>query len=110
VLGASVLSLTGRNHDLLRLTGREGLSMQVRLRRLLILGGFALALIVGATWGRAQALPQIETGHVVVSGSDVGFRIVGRRGNTPIGRLVIRQNGEWVEVEAPQVVRPLSLK
>jgi hypothetical protein len=84
--------------------------MSVKLRRLAIAGGFLGSLMLGAAWGRAQAVPQTETGHVVVSGSDVGFRIVGRRGNTPVGRLVIRQNGEWIEVETPQVVRPLSLK
>ena len=84
--------------------------MPVKLRHLVILGGFVTALMLGAAWGRAQAIPQVETGHIVVSGSDIGFRIVGRRGATPVGRLVIRQNGEWIEVEAPQVVRPLSLK
>jgi hypothetical protein len=33
-------------------------------------------------------------------GEDVGFRIEAQRGNTAIGRIVIRVNGEWVETEA----------
>jgi hypothetical protein len=84
--------------------------MRVTLRHLLFVLGFAGALMAGAAWGHAQAIATQSTGHVVVSGSDVGFRIVGRRGNTPIGRLVIRQDGEWVEVDSPREVRPLTLK
>lgn len=30
---------------------------------------------------------------------DLGFRIDGRKGNTPVGALVVRINGEWVEAE-----------
>jgi hypothetical protein len=84
--------------------------MVVKVRHLLFVVGFAVALLAGAGWGRAQAIATQSTGHVVVSGSDVGFRIVGRKGNTPVGQLVIRQNGEWVEVEAPHGLRPMTLK
>jgi hypothetical protein len=36
---------------------------------------------------------------ILVSGADVGFRVEGRRGNTPVGRFVIRStaNGQWIE-------------
>lgn len=34
---------------------------------------------------------------VMVSGADIAFRVEGRQGNTPVGRLVIRFNGRWVE-------------
>lgn len=33
----------------------------------------------------------------VISGADIGFRIEANRGQTPVGRLVIRVNGQWVE-------------
>jgi hypothetical protein len=31
----------------------------------------------------------------VLSDGDVGFRIVGMRGETPVGEWVVRVNGEW---------------
>jgi len=33
----------------------------------------------------------------VLADGDVGFRIVGMRGQTPVGQLVVRINGEWVK-------------
>ena len=37
----------------------------------------------------------------VVSGGDLGFRITGMKGTTPVGTLVVRVGGEWVKVEWP---------
>jgi hypothetical protein len=34
---------------------------------------------------------------VVISGSDIGFRVEGRQGDTPVGTLVVRVDGRWVE-------------
>jgi hypothetical protein len=61
-----------------------------------------------ATIARAQAQ---ET--IVLSGSDVGFRIEGQRGQTPVGKLVVRIDGQWVEaalsnVAAPRITVPLT--
>jgi hypothetical protein len=80
------------------------------VKRLIFGACFLVSLLSAAAWGRAQALSTQPTGHVVLSGSDVGFRIEGVRGGKPVGRLVVRQNGEWVEVESPVAVRPMSLK
>ena len=44
----------------------------------------------------------------VVSGSDIGFRIEGRRGETPVGRFVVRINGQWVEANAGGEMKRLS--
>ena len=44
----------------------------------------------------------------IVSGSDIGFRIEGRRGTTPIGTLVIRVNGQWVPVESAAAAKALT--
>jgi hypothetical protein len=65
---------------------------------------FVLAVDTG---GRAQGLgeqaqiaqPIQPLTPTVVSGGDLGFRVEGRRGNTPVGTLVIRINGQWVDVE-----------
>jgi hypothetical protein len=36
---------------------------------------------------------------MVLSGSDIGFRIEGRRGDTPVGTWVVRIDGRWIEPE-----------
>jgi hypothetical protein len=38
---------------------------------------------------------------VVLSGNDIGFRVDRQGPNGPIGRLVVRINGEWVEPQPP---------
>jgi hypothetical protein len=46
----------------------------------------------------------------IVSGADIGFRIEGtdpRTGN-PTGTLVVRVDGEWVEIVSPGRVRLLK--
>jgi hypothetical protein len=40
----------------------------------------------------------------VLSGSDVGFRVEGQRGNVAVGTIVIKVNGEWVEADPNGVV------
>lgn len=42
----------------------------------------------------------------VLSGPDVGFRIERMRSDTPVGRIVVRIDGKWVDAElAPVVTR-----
>jgi hypothetical protein len=36
---------------------------------------------------------------MIISGPDLGFRIEGRNGNTPVGKLVIRVDGQWVDTQ-----------
>ncbi len=73
---------------------------------------FATLLIVAATaWVTAQALAVKPVPHTVLTGADVGFRVEGiRGGNTPVGTLVVKVNGEWVEAGistfAPRSLRP----
>ncbi len=43
-----------------------------------------------------QPLPE----PVIVSGDDIGFRLEGLLADTPVGRLVIRIDGEWIETQA----------
>ena len=77
-----------------------------------------LMLAVGA-WGSAQAqfqLPQLQGVQpvqppIVLSGSDIGFRVDGRKGDSPVGRLVVRVNGQWVDAEiSGGGVKRLSMK
>ena len=62
---------------------------------------FALSI---ATWLHAQK----ANTPTVLSGNDIGFRIDGRRGNTPIGTLVIKVNGQWVPVESAAAPKALT--
>ena len=62
---------------------------------------FALALALGAV-ALAQprsAPPALEPN--VVSGADIGFRIDGFDGRHPVGTLVVKVDGRWVEPKTP---------
>jgi hypothetical protein len=69
--------------------------LRTRIRLVVVLMAFLVAL---GAWGDAQTL-QPRTPAGVISGSDFGFRVDRRKGNTPIGTLVVRINGQWVEVQ-----------
>ena len=65
-------------------------------------------LAVAAVWASAQVTrPPSETelkpmdlvAPTVISGSDLGFRIESNRDNVPVGRLVVRINGRWVDAQ-----------
>jgi hypothetical protein len=73
--------------------------------------GFLLALVgslvaVGA-WTSAQTTQQAP---VVISGNDLGFQIESQRGGTPIGKLVVRVDGKWVEAQFSTGVNRLGSK
>jgi len=61
-----------------------------------------------AVWASAQVgRPPSETrirpmdlvAPTVISGSDLGFRIESNKDNVPVGRLVVRTNGVWVDAQ-----------
>jgi hypothetical protein len=66
--------------------------MSVRARIGLVVMWLASLAAVGA-W--AQTLPQGE--QKVISGGDLGFRVERQERGTPVGKLVVRVNGQWVE-------------
>src|SRR5437870_9191430 len=72
--------------------------MSVRARIVhVILWVASLATV--ATFARGRVLQMVPLpAPTVVSGNDLGFRIEGTQGATPVGRLVVRRNGQWVEV------------
>jgi hypothetical protein len=64
-----------------------------------------------ATWkvATAQVTAAKPVPPRVMSGEDIGFRVESLRGATPVGRLVIKVNGNWVEADvAPASIRSLS--
>jgi hypothetical protein len=36
---------------------------------------------------------------MVLSGADVGFRVIAYERSTPVGSLVVRVNGQWVPIK-----------
>lgn len=52
-----------------------------------------------AAWAHSQSAATRPVPPVVLSGADIGFRMTGRRGDTPVGNLVVRVDGEWKKVE-----------
>jgi hypothetical protein len=73
--------------------------------RLLMIPFILGALLVAGVWLRAQTIqPQAPT---IISGPDLGFRVDSRKGNTPVGVLVVRINGQWIGVESSVGVKRL---
>ena len=69
---------------------------------------FMVFLVVAAVWVSAQVTRSpSETGlrpmdlvaPMVISGSDLGFRIESNTDNVPVGKLVVRINGRWVDAQ-----------
>ncbi|MDO8795566.1 MAG: hypothetical protein Q7J25_13200 [Vicinamibacterales bacterium] len=58
-----------------------------------------IGLFASAVWAHEQSVAPRPTPPVVLSGADVGFRMTGRRGQTPIGELVVRVDGQWQKAE-----------
>ena len=77
----------------------------------------AFFVVVGV-WTHAQQVqpnnpriaPNVQPPAQVVSGADFGFRVESYAADgTPQGRIVVRQNGQWVEVGITGGVRRLGL-
>ena len=62
---------------------------------------WALSLVAAGHLARAQVRSDAMTLEqpVVYSGSDIGFRVYKPLGQEPIGRVVVRMNGRWHEVD-----------
>ena len=67
----------------------------------------AVAEWAGAQFGFRRWVPLSEP--VVLTGNEIGFRVHGMRGDTPMGVIVVREGDAWVEAElgtAPANVLP----
>ena len=79
------------------------------MRKLTIVAAvWIVSILLAGLLGYAQAVQVPQPGQAprtpapsptVVFGNDVGFRIDQWQGNTPLGTLVIKKNGEWVPVK-----------
>jgi hypothetical protein len=83
--------------------------MKLSAKRVLLAATCFAMIGVGAV-GVAQVIPQPVT-PTVLSGPDVGFRVEGMRGDTPVGTLVVKVNGRWVAVDFnTNGLRPLGTR
>jgi hypothetical protein len=60
---------------------------------------WVLSLFVVASVVRAQVfeMPRPLPEPRIVSGPDFGFRIESEQGGNPLGKLVVRVDGKWIE-------------
>ena len=65
------------------------------IRTVVIVGVLWLGSLVAAAGAREQAAVPPDT--KILSGGDIGFRVDSIQGNVPVGTLVVRWNGKWVE-------------
>ena len=79
----------------------------MRKRIGLIVMWVASLAAVGAL-ARAQAPAPNGKLPTVLAGNDVGFRVDRYNGNTPVGTLVVRMDGQWVEVDFSVGIKRLS--
>ncbi len=57
-----------------------------------------LALMMTA-WAAAQSIGIDKVTPTILAGENVGFLVEGRRGATPVGRIVVKVDGRWVPAE-----------
>ncbi len=76
-------------------------------------------LVGTGLWAHAQNNPRVvppprqspNTTEIptIISGNDIGFRVDGwSKDGTPIGRIVVHQEGKWLEVTLSGRLRPLA--
>ena len=90
--------------------------MRHMLRRLIVV----LVLVVVFAAGRWTTQAQVPVpspaprgqaqAPTVISGADIGFRVDRHKGSTPVGVLVVRVDGQWVEPEFAVVARPATVR
>jgi hypothetical protein len=85
--------------------------MAVRLARhwkLAVLWLLSLVVVGAVSSSAQQTRPNQRPGFnlitetpIVISGNDVGFRIEQTQDGIPIGKVVVRVNGVWVDTASP---------
>lgn len=72
---------------------------------------WALSLFIVGAFAHAQTAAQRgATPAVIISGSDLGFKVARQQGNRVTGTFVVRINGEWLDAEPAAGAKALTLK
>ena len=86
------------------------------MRRAVLVAGLVGVLLGAGALVFAQAVQQVQVVRpdpvlpVVLSGSEIGFRMVARSGDKAVGQLVVRVDGQWVEAEFAGGVKRVGIK
>lgn len=70
---------------------------------IVVVGALLLALVGG--WASAQVFS--VQAPMVLSGSDIGFQVDSQRGGVPVGKIVVRVDGKWVEAQLSTGIKRL---
>ena len=84
--------------------------MQLLLKIVAVVIALAATFAIGSAQG-SRGNPPVQgdaAAQRVLSGADVGFRLEGERNGKPQGKLVVRVDGKWVEVEFATGMRLLT--
>jgi len=79
-----------------------------------------VTLVATGLWTNAQSNPRVIPSPrqapdenvipTIISGADIGFRVEGwSKDGTPIGRIVVHQEGKWLDVTLSGRLRPLAV-
>jgi hypothetical protein len=79
--------------------------------RVIVVSTMVVLLVTAGIWARAQQVgPRNLRGTLdlvaptVIAGSDLGFRIESVRDNIPVGKIVVRIDGHWVDAQLDSTV------
>jgi hypothetical protein len=93
------------------------------MRKWIVVGFvWAITLVATGLWVHAQSNPRVipfppprqtptadNEIPIIISGNDIGFRVDSwSKDGTPVGRIVVHQEGKWLEVTLSGRVRPLG--
>ena len=77
-------------------------------KRIGLIVAWAVSLVAVGVLAHAQAPAPDGKTPTVIAGNDVGFRVDRYNGSTPVGTLVVKVNGQWVEADFSVVIKRLS--
>lgn len=76
-------------------------------RALFIVAAWLFSLVAVAAIAQTRP-PTPDREPTVISGQDIGFRVDRYDGKRPVGEIVIRVDGQWVEPKSVPKVTPIG--
>jgi hypothetical protein len=68
-------------------------------KSLIVVAAWTIFVSIVSILASAQVLRVEPQTPMVLSGNDMGFRVTGARAGKPVGQIVVKVNGQWVEAE-----------
>jgi prepilin signal peptidase PulO-like enzyme (type II secretory pathway) len=79
-------------------------------KTLLVLVVFAFFLVGSVIWAQTRREPDVMAWPPVLTGENIGIRLSAapHQGGKVVGTLVVKINGQWVDVVAPAAIVPVG--